>query len=446
MAMRSRFRLWLKKRGGRRSGSQRTALAGELLYHGVFVGAGAIVLWLHVANALAPEWDRSAKTAAYEQATCRVLETRVSQQQGLSGTEFQPECKVQLLPQEANAPAGWASAGEAATSLPQAELALNAFAVGEDYECWRSPDNPAEVALVRSHRWWPWFATLIPTSLMLLGVVGIVRSVLWVGISPERRRNAAQGAGPWEALVTPTTPVAASALPDSAPVTDSPGVRLSYRLPPLDDPGWRLATLATICVSWNLLVAFFVAGIVIDIWTGAPQWALALAIAPLALGGVYMAAVLVREARTVTGIGATSVEVDDHPLHPGGAYRGVLIQSGQFKVRALSVSLVCEEVATYCQGTDTRTGVLEVYRQSFLRQPRSEVKPGKPFEREFAFEVPVQAMHSFKSAHNEVRWSIEARVTPLRWPAFRRRFLVCVYPYVEEQRPFPHSPRRAETT
>ncbi len=37
-------------------------------------------------------------------------------------------------------------------------------------------------------------------------------------------------------------------------------------------------------------------------------------------------------------------------------------------------------------------------------------------------------MHSFKAAHNEVRWCLEVLVVPIRWPKFRRRFLVCVYP------------------
>ena len=86
------------------------------------------------------------------------------------------------------------------------------------------------------------------------------------------------------------------------------------------------------------------------------------------------------------------------------------------------------EIATYCEGTDTRTSVEEVYRHEVFREPRHEVTRGRPYERGFEFEIPPDAMPSFKAAHNEVRWSLEARAAPIRWPRFERRFLICVYP------------------
>ncbi len=152
-------------------------------------------------------------------------------------------------------------------------------------------------------------------------------------------------------------------------------MRLRYRLPSLGDPGWRAATLATICVAWNVLVAFFLVGILTEVWAGRPQWTLILMIAPLLMAGVYMAVLLLRDARTATGVGPTSVEVSQHPLLPGHSYQGVLIQSGQFKIRSFSVSLVCEEVATYCEGTDTRTSAEVVHRLTMLREQRTQVAP-----------------------------------------------------------------------
>lgn len=431
--MRSRFRLWLKKRGQRRSGSPRMALAAELLYHVVFLGVGAVALWLHVQNVLAPHWVLRSELSDYQPSVCRIVQKKSQPQQGPTGLEYQPECQVQLRQEGRNQPASWlppvwAEADEPSPNPADAEQSLERFELGGEYPCWFDPDDPQTVTLTQHRRWWIYWVTLIPFSLIVLGVVGMVRSVMTAGISPERRQSVAQRAGALEAAFGSAASPVGAGLPDTAQITDSPGVRLRYRLPSLGDPGWRIATLATICVAWNLLVVFFLTGLGIEFWMGRPQWALTLAIAPLAIGGVYMVALLYHEARSTTGIGLTSVEVSDHPLFPGERYRGLMLQTGQFKFRSLSVALVCEEIATFCEGTDTRTSVEEVFRQVVLQEPRSEVSTSKPLEREFGFEIPAGAMHSFKAPHNEVRWSLEVRVTPLRWPPFRRSYLVCVYP------------------
>ncbi|TWT36402.1 hypothetical protein KOR34_13070 [Posidoniimonas corsicana] len=427
--MRSRFRLWLKKRGARRSGSPRLALAAELLYHVVFLAVGAVALWLHVQNVLAPEWKVRSDLSGYLPGRCEIIGKKSNPQAGPAGWEYQPECRVQLEQAGRFLPPVWAMAGEPSPHRNDSDRTLQKFEVGSQAPCWYDPADTSRVTLTQRRRWWPWLVTLIPFSLIVLGVVGVTRSFLRAGISPERRQSVAQRAGRLEAVLAPASgAVVGAGLPDTSQITDSPGVRLKYRLPSLGDSGWRIATLATICVAWNLLVVFFLSGLGLEFWRGRPQWALLLAIVPLAIGGVYMVVLLYHEARSSTGIGLTSVEVSDHPFYPGGSYRGQMIQTGQFKFRGLTVSLVCDEVATFCEGTDTRTSVQEVYRQVVLQEPRGEVITHKPLERAFSFQTPADAMHSFKAPHNEVRWFLEVRVTPLRWPSFRRSFLVCVFP------------------
>lgn len=443
MPMRSRFRLWLKKRGGRRTGTQRAALSGELLYHSVFVVVGAVALWLHVANVLLPSARSREDTASFREAQCEIVSRRIDIQRVYTGyrfslsegrvvreshLEYRPECHVQLLVDERPAPPVWAPAGGLTPSERAAESALARFQAGQTYQCWVDLDDPQQIVLARPRLWWPWLVTLIPLSLIVLGVVGGARSVLRVGVSRERRQSVAQRARGWESLLTPTSPTAGAALPDLGAVIDSPGVRLPYRLPTVGDSPWRVAGMAAICVAWNLLVGFFLIGLVMDHLSGEPNWTLTVVVAPLALTGVYLAAALVRDARTATGVGVTHVEVSDHPLLPGRTYRGVVIQAGQFLARSLTVSLVCEEEATYLQGTNTRTSTELVYRDAVLRERRLEVTAGKACEEEFSFTIPAGAMHSFSSPHNEVRWALEVRGTPVRWPEFRRRFMMCVYP------------------
>jgi hypothetical protein len=43
-------------------------------------------------------------------------------------------------------------------------------------------------------------------------------------------------------------------------------------------------------------------------------------------------------------------------------------------------------------------------------------------------EIPADAMHSFTSAHNAVRWRLVVQGTPDRWPMFSRTFPVVVLP------------------
>ncbi|NJO14086.1 MAG: hypothetical protein HC870_02780, partial [Rhizobiales bacterium] len=56
-----------------------------------------------------------------------------------------------------------------------------------------------------------------------------------------------------------------------------------------------------------------------------------------------------------TGIGPTLVEISDYPFYPGRVYRLFLSQGGRLTINSLEVLLVCDEKATYQQGTNTRT-------------------------------------------------------------------------------------------
>ncbi len=54
------------------------------------------------------------------------------------------------------------------------------------------------------------------------------------------------------------------------------------------------------------------------------------------------------------GTGAVIVELSDHPLHPGQSYELFITQFGRQNLKRLDIDLVCEEEATFLQGTDVR--------------------------------------------------------------------------------------------
>ena len=88
MPMRVRFPLFLKKRGGRRTGSRALARAGEALYQSMFVVVGLVGAWWLVTDVIVPDWRLASKFGRYERAECTVLDTRVVTRPGLAQAEF----------------------------------------------------------------------------------------------------------------------------------------------------------------------------------------------------------------------------------------------------------------------------------------------------------------------------------------------------------------------
>jgi hypothetical protein len=129
-----------------------------------------------------------------------------------------------------------------------------------------------------------------------------------------------------------------------------------------------------------------------------------------------------------SGMGQTTLEISELPLAPGGEYQVWLVQQGNLKMRSLQVSLICDEEATFTQGTDIRTESRNVYRQLCFERHDFLVETGQPFTQLCRISVPMTAMHSFHSPHNVIRWKIVVRGDAEKWPAFERAFPIVVYP------------------
>jgi hypothetical protein len=99
-------------------------------------------------------------------------------------------------------------------------------------------------------------------------------------------------------------------------------------------------------------------------------------------------------------------------------------------MRSLEVSLICEEEATFTQGTDIRTEAREVYRQLCFERRDFAIEADQLLSEVCRIAVPISAMHSFQSGHNVVRWKIVVHGQADKWPALVRGFPVVVYPGV----------------
>ena len=430
--MRRRFPLLLKKRGRRRTGSPLWALVGEALYCAMFVAAGVIGLWWSLSDVLLPEWRLARRSQGFVETTCTVRGLRVESRPGLAEDEYCPELKVEFTPADGEPIEVWTrhGVGRDTPSDQEAAAALRSYRLGQRLPCWYDPDEPEEVLLSVKRRWWPWLVLSIPISLVAIGATGLVRSFVRSQTSPERRSaQVGTGLGLTAANATALRPTIASGLPSIETLADSPGVARTHRLPADGAGGWRVAGMATLCLVWNLLVALFAYQIGVGYF---PVWLrliLALLIAtPLAVIGWRMTMSTWRETRGVGGAGSTHVEIDRFPVVMGEPALATLLQFGPARLRALQVDLVCDEIAAYRQGTDSRTATVEVYRRSLLAEKRIDAPAGEAMRRELEIRTPTGGPHSFVSPHNEVRWSIEVTITPVARTEVRRRFPLCVHP------------------
>jgi hypothetical protein len=193
-------------------------------------------------------------------------------------------------------------------------------------------------------------------------------------------------------------------------------------------PGWSLLAAIIFCVVWNVLAIVFVVLAINKHVSGRPDWLLTIITVPsvgVAVWSIYFAS---RRLLMATGVGPTSVEISDHPLRPGGSYDIFLTQLGQLTIRSLTARLVCEEEATFRQGTNVRSETCCVYREEVFRRENVEIEPGKAFEHQDRFTVPDSCMHSFHSENNAVCWSLVVEGDTVGWSTFRRKFPVVVYP------------------
>jgi hypothetical protein len=480
------LRVYGKKRGNRRTGSRAWASAGEAAFFAALLALGMVGLLLGFLRVVVPEWRLNRR---YVEHRCRVIDSRIAvlRDDGAEvvvdspggpdaaetpgdGTLYRPEFLIEyqvggetyrawtydlatarhaLREIEARGAGAWSYDLTAATDLDgswtadreEAAAIQSQFLAGAepggDVPCWYDPRDPRVAVLVRGYSWWIWLVLAVPLSFALIGGGGLIYALLHWGRSAERRALLAQRArsgelfgGNGSALDRgrDDAPPSFPHVPDGADIVNSPGTRLRYRLPIAGSTAWRVIVLAVACVSWNATVWGFAAVAVAGFLEGKPDWLLAAFVVPFLAVGIGLIVLLVRGLLVAAGVGPTRVEISDHPLRPGGRYRLFVSQAGRLTLKRLEVALVCEEEATYRQGTDTRTESCETLRESVLRQERFEMRRGQPFEAECEFSVPADAMHSFQADHNKVQWKVVVVGDAEGWPEYRRGFPVVVRP------------------
>jgi len=276
-----------------------------------------------------------------------------------------------------------------------------------------------------------WLAVTVLSSFVFIGGAGVILTVLRVGVSVERRSAIVRRATDLD-LIQDALPSLKDfpSIPREANLVNSPGVNLAYRLPALKSSAWKLPGMTLLAL---VATGFAVALVVISLeswFFGEPEWVLMAFAAPYAVCSLWATSYIAREVWLNSRIGPTCVEISDLLLRPGHEYAIFLSQGGRISLTGLKMLLVCEEESTYSQGTDIRTETKIVYETPVFERESISIEPGIPFEMREALRIPLDAMHSFQSGHNSLRWKLVVAGTPSARPQFVRNFPVVVYPNV----------------
>ena len=293
-----------------------------------------------------------------------------------------------------------------------------------------APADAEGSMLGRGHSWWLWLLTLlIPGALLAFGGSGLARVIRVWGKSEERRAASAEMPALLDAMghaadEAPGHP----GVPTCEDLVNSPGTILRYRLPIESPENWTLLGFGLFALLWNAVVLVLAVGAGLDLLSGRLDWLLIAILVPfvaVGIGGVFLFG---RALLLTTAVGPTQLEISDHPLLPGGSYDVLLGQGGMGTFRMLQLVIEAEELATFRQGTDTRTERTVVRREYVKEWNDVQLAPGARFETHVTVTIPADAMHSFASEHNAVKWRIIVRGQPERRPAFTRVFPLVVFP------------------
>lgn len=424
------LRFYGKKRGGRRSGPSWRGQAGLLLFFALLFGAGCYALGVTVVELLLPQWRAQRD---FVETTGVVLATRLNERPAdpTRGPTYRAEFQLRYAVSAEQTQTAWATADMAglfASNPAESQSLVERYAVGGAVRCYYDPRRPEHVILSRGDNLFAWWMLLLPISFIAIGGGGFVYHAFSWTTSPERRAAFAQQAAALSVFQQahqrheryPT-------LPGDDFLTDSPGTRMTYRLPSAAAP-LGTAIVAVVAAGWLLAGGAFALPGVRSLLRGAPDWIALWATAAFAGLGWMMYRVYWRPSDLGRGIGSTIVEISAHPLRPGGTYELYLVQTGRARLESFRVLLACTEEAVYSQGTNTRSAQRRVYEQTLLVRSNLQLAPGAPFECRGRLSPPVAAMHSFRAEHNAVRWSIIAEGRLPAGQTFVHEFPVVVLP------------------
>ncbi len=423
-----------KKRGLRRTGSKTAGRVGEAAFYlGLFVlgCAGLITL---ASSYVLRTWpvDSYFPTVHFVRASGVIDDSRIRELPAETPEEkprFEPQLRLRFEAHNEEQ-SHWLAVGPPLATRDAALAALNAVQPGERRDVWFDPAKTTRSTLARPRAWGLWLAGLLLVGLVASGVYGVLSVALMARTSAERRQAMAKVARSKIQLteLNVPLPIEFPTVPLDINLTNSPGLKLKYRLPAVQEPAWRLFGAAIWMLTCLALAASLVVVAVEQHVAGQPRWLLsgfALLVVALSAWATYY---FLRELVSTGWIGPTTMEISAVPLVPGGEYQIYFNQPGAMTVERLRLLLACDEETTYLQGTDIRRDVQRVFQAELCARDGVEIDAANPLEATLPVAIPAQAMHSYKSKFNALNWKLVVEIEAEGWPLYQRSFPLVVTP------------------
>ncbi|HPZ83149.1 MAG TPA: DUF3592 domain-containing protein, partial [Thermogutta sp.] len=169
------FRLFEKKRGNRRTGSEQIAGIWEGAFFGVLFLLGCVGFWLTISLFVLPEWWVNRD---FRPSPARILETRVGTTVRDGQTLYRPEVCIEykvgghtyrLWTYDIHTVQG----NGYSVDKERALKTLQRFKADDIITCWYDPRDPEIAVIDRGFWWWAWLVLLIPLSFVILGAGGV---------------------------------------------------------------------------------------------------------------------------------------------------------------------------------------------------------------------------------------------------------------------------------
>lgn len=208
-----------------------------------------------------------------------------------------------------------------------------------------------------------WLMVIASSSFMVIGLTAFVLQISQTLASPEMRSAMASKVKKDHLRrAEGLEPGGHVNLPSLRSLTDSPGIKLAYRLPEQRGESTPLILSALFTTAWDAAAAVLSVVTAQKYLSSGPSWFLSVLLVLFLSVAFFSTRWFFGLFRRRVGIGPTAVEIDQLPLLPGNEYRVYLCQYGRATFRSLHVALVAFEEATYQQGTDVRTESQETLR------------------------------------------------------------------------------------
>ena len=392
----------------------------ELIALGAVCALGIVILAIHLAT-----WGVQARREAKFNTPVRCVVERVEARARATedGVRYRPEVTIQY---EINGESYATTTYDRLTLTDdqgfdyseRATLeALAPFEKGRVAICWARSDDPTQVVLVKRSNVWGWIFLIIPTLLIVSGGSLLISRLYDRLFSAEAKANAKR------------RETAYPSLPQGGRRAVKRANGLFYQLVPDAKSTFAFSAATFGALIWNIaswtlfLIVLYRAESLNDKLCA---WLFFVVFCGV---GLVFALRLLGQYRIARLVGSISLESSAFPILPGRKVKLNLTLRGRIQAKRLDVFLKCEEVARFSQGTNTIVHRREVYSKSVFTKYDVDA-PAKSSETErFVAILPVGAMHSFRSEHNEIVWKFVARLEFADGGAFARDFEVTVMPF-----------------